>query len=128
MYGGNLAGSLTNAGTIRKSAGTGTTTFNGYWPNPTNSGTIDVKTGTLAFSGNLSNNGSVLIGSNAQLTVSGISYTPPSIFTQPTDLSTGIGNSAQFYVVASGTPSPIFRWQRKVAGSGAFSDLSDSVV
>ncbi len=60
---------FTNAGTFRQTVTTGTTTFgtiggilNYYTPVAfTNSGTVDVQTGTLSFLGGLSNSGDVII-------------------------------------------------------------------
>ena len=49
----------------------------------------------------------------------------PSITVQPANQSVFPTQSAHFSVVASGHPSPDFRWQRLPSGSGVWADLSE---
>jgi hypothetical protein len=50
IFGGDGSGAINNAGILRKSAGTGTTNIGGgQGPTVSNSGTVDVASGTLAF-------------------------------------------------------------------------------
>jgi len=59
---------------------------------------------------------------SATLTVSSTSKAAPKIITQPLNASVTVGQSATFSVVASGTPSPTYQWQKNGANiSGAAS-------
>jgi hypothetical protein len=62
---------ISNAGTFRKSAGTGTATVNGEF---TNTGTLGANVGTLSLGGDLENNGEVDVSSGAALGVNGVFY------------------------------------------------------
>ena len=67
VYGGGTASTFTNSGTLRKSAGVGTTQIgNSTLVQFVNSGTIDAQTGTLQFSGaNTFNSGTVFTGAGS---------------------------------------------------------------
>jgi hypothetical protein len=68
---GYSASAFNNAGTFRKTAGTGTTTING--PPLNNSGIVEVQTGTLNVSGAFSNfSGTTLTGGAYQISGNGI--------------------------------------------------------
>lgn len=47
----------------------------------------------------------------------------PAILTAPAGIAVAAGETATFSVVASGTPTPAIRWQRKSPGATAFSDI-----
>jgi hypothetical protein len=49
----------------------------------------------------------------------------PVITLQPQPISVLVSHDASFTVAASGTPTPVIRWQRKPAGSGTWADLAD---
>lgn len=59
----------------------------------------------------------------ATLTV-GASAVAPSFTTQPSAQSVAAGATATFTVVATGTPTPTYQWQRNPLGSGSFADIS----
>ncbi len=67
VYGGGLASTFDNSGTLRKSAGTGTTQIgNSSLVGVINSGTVDAQTGTIAFNGaNTFNTGTVFTGAGS---------------------------------------------------------------
>jgi len=52
---------------------------------------------------------------------------PPEIGTQPRDARVALDASANFFVTASATPAPNYRWQRRTSGSLNWSDLEDGV-
>lgn len=49
----------------------------------------------------------------------------PEIVEHPQPQEVGLGATAAFDVLATGTPTPDYRWQRKPAGGDAWLDLSD---
>lgn len=49
----------------------------------------------------------------------------PGIISQPQNQVVPIGGTATFTVVANGTPTPSFQWQRQPAGSSGFINLSN---
>ena len=51
--------------------------------------------------------------------------TGAGIGTHPSDQTVLIGGTATFTVVATGTPSPTYQWERQAAGSFFFSPISD---
>ena len=67
IYGGGAASTFTNSGTLRKSAGTGTTQIgNSASLTVVNSGTVDAQTGTIVFGGdNTFNTGTVFTGAGS---------------------------------------------------------------
>ena len=54
--------------------------------------------------------------------------TPPAFTQQPSNQSTVVWSTAQFYVVVSGTPTPSLKWQRLPAGGAAWEDLSNTGI
>jgi hypothetical protein len=42
---------------------------------------------------------------------SGITYSPPTITTQPNSQTNSVGQTAQFTVAASGLPAPVYQWR-----------------
>ncbi|MDP2139149.1 MAG: immunoglobulin domain-containing protein, partial [Candidatus Didemnitutus sp.] len=60
-----------------------------------------------------------------------LSFTPapvgtaPSITSHPSNQTINAGQSAQFSITASGTPTLSYQWQRLPAGSGTWSNLSN---
>ena len=52
----------------------------------------------------------------------------PVIEVQSGNRSTTIGQSAMFYVVATGNPAPSYRWQRLAAGNSAWTDLTNNAT
>ncbi len=49
----------------------------------------------------------------------------PAFTTQPSNLTVALGQTATFTVVATGTPTPTYRWQRQLNGGSGFTDLAD---
>ncbi|MHB8521011.1 MAG: beta strand repeat-containing protein [Limisphaerales bacterium] len=71
-------GTINNAGTLLKTAGTGTTSLPGYNIGPgqlNNSGTVNVQSGTLVLNGNGSHSGSFDAGTNGALIFAGGTHT-----------------------------------------------------
>ncbi len=54
--------------------------------------------------------------------------TAPSISTQPANRGAPAGGSVTFTVVATGTPSPSYQWQRLGVGDSVFSNLSNNAI
>ena len=52
----------------------------------------------------------------------------PAISTQPASLTSGVGQNVVFSVVAGSNPAPTFQWQRQVAGTATWVDLSDTTT
>ncbi len=52
----------------------------------------------------------------------------PAISSQPSNQVVAAGGTATFSVVASGTPSPTYQWERQPAGTAGFSSLATSGV
>lgn len=67
------------------------------------------------------------ISAAAVLTVSA-APTAPVITTDPQSQSVSPAANATFTVAATGVPSPSIRWQRKLAGGEAWTDLENDVV
>jgi sugar lactone lactonase YvrE len=67
------------------------------------------------------------VSSAATLTVQAVQIAPV-ITTQPASSTVTIGNGAVFGVVATGTPAPTYQWQRQLAGSPVFIDLSNDAT
>jgi hypothetical protein len=53
---------------------------------------------------------------------------PPTLITHPQDLRAALGSTAQFTVVATGTPAPSYRWQRSRDGGATWNDLSWGIL
>lgn len=51
---------------------------------------------------------------------------PPTISTQPGGRTATTGQNASFTVIATGSPTPSFRWQRMASGSSIWTILSDT--
>ena len=115
---------FTNAGTLRKSAEAATDFSYAL----TNTGTVDVQTGTISFDVALSNTGTLSIGSGAGITVAGQVYSAPSFTNSPQGQSVSTGSNATFSVVAIGFPVPSYQWQRRALGAVEFSNLSDDGI
>src|SRR5207237_10500533 len=47
----------------------------------------------------------------------------PAFTTQPSNLSVALGQTATFTVVATGTPTPTYIWQRQLSGTTGFNNL-----
>src|SRR5262249_46344019 len=69
----SITPTITNAGILRKSAGTGSTLFSGVTVD--NSGTIDVRTGRVALGGGGAGTGTFIVAAAASLYFSGGTYT-----------------------------------------------------
>jgi hypothetical protein len=121
-----LPNTLTNAGTLRKSGGTGETTITSYWQVPTNTGTIEVLNGTLAFQGGYTNDGTISISTGARLDVNGNILFPPKIAEQPQDRAATIGANLTFEVAMIGNPLPVGQWQMSSDNGNTWTDLSDT--
>ena len=84
---------------------------------------------TFANAGQILNSGST----SATLTVVGNSQVlnvpplaAPTVITHPAHARVILGSAATFTVVFGGEPVPTFQWQRKAAGTGTFSSLSNN--
>lgn len=73
------------------------------------------------YSVDVSNLAGTVQSSNALLTVTA-AIVAPAISQQPADVSIGVGASATFSVVATGS-SPAFQWQRSTDGGATFNDI-----
>ncbi len=58
--------------------------------------------------------------------VHGQTNSAPQFTTQPADVSTYDGYFATFFVAATGTPSPSFRWQMRPTASADWADLANT--
>ncbi len=61
----------------------------------------------------------------ATVTVTG---TAPGFTLQPTNTSAFEEQTATFTAAATGTPAPTLQWQRKAAGAGQFTDISEATA
>jgi hypothetical protein len=52
----------------------------------------------------------------------------PAFETQPESSTTSVSGSVSFSVVASGTPTPTYRWQRQAAGTSSWTTLANSTT
>jgi hypothetical protein len=59
------------------------------------------------------------------ITPPGIGEAPPTVTSDPANLSVVAGNSASFSAAAQGVPSPTYQWQRAI-GAGSFTDLTNA--
>ncbi|MES2696456.1 MAG: immunoglobulin domain-containing protein [Verrucomicrobiota bacterium] len=65
-------------------------------------------------------------GTREQASLARLTYAQaPEIATQPQNAALVVGGTATFTVVATGTPAPTYRWQRRAAGSANFTTLSE---
>jgi len=75
-----------NTGTLRKSGGTGISTFNGWWIFENQGGTIEVQSGTLGYSGGGSfNEGIYNVSEDAALSLTGSTWIFSGALTGSTD-------------------------------------------
>ncbi len=128
---GNLYVADTNSHSIRKITSAGVvTTIAGSAGNP---GTADGFGSAAQFNqpyGVVAANSSVLyIADTFNDTVrKAILVAAPILQTQPGNQTVPPGASAQFTVVASGSPAPAFQWQRFPAGGGDWANLTDDAT
>lgn len=78
------------------------------------------------FALTLDANGNIFIADTRNNTIrrSG-TVSAPAITTQPQGRAVPIGGNATFTVIATGTPTPSYQWQRQPAGTSGFFNLSN---
>lgn len=97
----------------------------------TTTATLGLTGATLAMNGDqfrvvVSNGTSPNATSNAVTLTVAASAVAPTFTTQPTAAQAGVGGTATFTVAASGTPTPAYHWQIRLAGTSEWLAVTDS--
>src|ERR1039458_10228457 len=111
-FGADACGSIANAGTVRKSGGTGTSLISGMFAN---TGTVDAQTGTISFNGADSGSGLFAAETGATLVFSGGTFTLAGYLNSSNAVLAG---STLF---GNGTLNGVLTWTSGTFGSGNYS-------